>query len=234
MVTVNLEREKRRQGTKTASGATGIPGAVQAKFEAASGMSFEDVRVHYNSPRPAQLGAYAYTQGSQVYIGPGQERYLEHELGHVIQQKQGIVRADGYINGVPVNRDRQLEQAADLGADQPVQGFWKGLDGVVQMCGKPMQVHHFATNKSRTYTDQMKEITDKYDLSLDGDWNKKLLPHQGRHARQYHEFILGKLREIDSIAEGDKDKFLELYEEMVVRVVSKTPAMMYSDYYKTQ
>lgn len=131
MVSVNVGREKR---AKAASGSTGIPGAVQAKFEAASGLSFDDVRVHYNSSRPAQLGAYAYTQGSQVYIGPGQERHLEHELGHVIQQKRGLVKADGYIGGVPVNRDPGLERAADLGASQPVQGFWKRpFGGVVQM-----------------------------------------------------------------------------------------------------
>lgn len=133
MVSVSKVKVRRQEGTKNVSGPTGIPGAVQAKFETASRLSFEDVRVHYNSPRPAQLGAYAYTQGSQVYIGPGQERHLEHELGHVIQQKQGIVKADGYINGVPVNRDPGLERAADQGANQPVQGFWKSLSGVVQM-----------------------------------------------------------------------------------------------------
>lgn len=138
MVSVNAERERGRQGTKATSGTTGIPGAVQAKFEVASGMSFEDVRVHYNSPRPAQLGAYAYTQGNQVYIGPGQERHLEHELGHVVQQKQGLVKAEGYLNGLPVNRDPKLERAADLGADQPVQGFWAGSAGVVQMRGKTL------------------------------------------------------------------------------------------------
>lgn len=133
MIPVNAGKERRQKRTKAVSSPTGIPEAVQAKFEAASGLSFEDVRVHYNSPRPEQLGAYAYTQGSQVYIGPGQERHLEHELGHVIQQKQGIVKADGYINGVPVNRDQRLEQAADLGANQPVQGFWRNLSAVVQM-----------------------------------------------------------------------------------------------------
>lgn len=139
MVSISMGRRRRQEGAKAASGSTGIPRAVQAKFEAASGLSFEDVRVHYNSSRPAQLGAYAYTQGSQVYIGPGQERHLEHELGHVVQQKRGLVKVDGYINGVPVNRDPGLERAANLGANQPVQGFWKSLGGVVQMCGgKPL------------------------------------------------------------------------------------------------
>lgn len=133
MVSVKRSEKRPSESVKVPSGRTGIPKAVQAKFEAASGLSFEDVRVHYNSSRPAQLGAYAYTQGSQVYIGPGQERNLEHELGHVVQQKRGLVRADGYINGIPVNRDPRLERAADAGANQPVQGVFKSGDGTVQM-----------------------------------------------------------------------------------------------------
>jgi len=123
----------RRQKAEAASGRTGIPKAVQAKFEEASGLSFDDVRIHYNSSRPAQLNAYAYTLGNQVYLGPGQERHLEHELGHVIQQKRGMVKPDGYLNGLPVNRDPGLERAADLGANQPVQGFWKDSGGVAQL-----------------------------------------------------------------------------------------------------
>lgn len=133
MVSVNSVEKKQSEAAKAPSGRTGIPKAVQARFEAASGLSFEDVRVHYNSSRPAQLGAYAYTRGSQVYIGPGQERHLEHELGHVVQQKRGLVRADGYINGIPVNRDPRLEQAADAGAGQPAQGVFQSGGGTVQM-----------------------------------------------------------------------------------------------------
>ena len=35
----------------------------------------------YNSDKPRKIGALAYTQGTQVHIGPGQERHLRHELG---------------------------------------------------------------------------------------------------------------------------------------------------------
>jgi hypothetical protein len=54
--------------------------------EAAARPPLDGVRVEYNSDKPAQLGAKAYTQGSRVYIAPGQEKHLGHELGHVIQQ----------------------------------------------------------------------------------------------------------------------------------------------------
>lgn len=114
------EDKKKADASKTplqmrtaAPNVTGIPDAIKTRFENLSGFSFDDVRVHYNSDRPAQLRALAYTQGNQVYIAPGQEKHLGHELGHVVQQKQGLVTADGRINGMPVNRSERLEALAD-------------------------------------------------------------------------------------------------------------------------
>lgn len=99
-------------GTPQAN-ATGIPGQVKKNVEAYSGFSFDDVRIHYNSARPAQVHALAYTQGNQVYLGPGQQSALGHELGHVVQQKQGRVQATGQVKGQPLNDDRKLELEAD-------------------------------------------------------------------------------------------------------------------------
>lgn len=92
---------------------TGIPLPLKEKYENLSGFSFDDVRISYNSDRPDRLCALAYTEGNRVYIGPGQENCLEHELGHVVQQKQGQVKPNGYINGLPLNTDSQLESRAD-------------------------------------------------------------------------------------------------------------------------
>lgn len=92
---------------------TGIPVSMKERAEAVSGFSFDDVKIHYGSSRPAQVQALAYTQGNQVYLGPGQERCLGHELGHVVQQKQGRVQATGQVNGQPLNDSRSLEQEAD-------------------------------------------------------------------------------------------------------------------------
>lgn len=110
---------------------TGIPIQMKLDFEQRSGLSFDDVRVHYNSDKPAQLGALAYTQGNEVYMGPGQERHLSHELGHVVQQKAGRVRPTGWINGLPVNDQPELEREADRAPVQrmPAPALW----GVVQM-----------------------------------------------------------------------------------------------------
>ena len=93
---------------------TGIPTQLKNRFETKSGFSFDDVKVYYNSDKPASLQALAYTQGNQVYVGPGQEKHLSHELGHVVQQKAGIVRPTGYINGVAVNDNEGLEMGANI------------------------------------------------------------------------------------------------------------------------
>lgn len=95
------------------SNMTGIPAEMKAQYEALSGFSFDDVRVHYNSDRPAQLQALAYTQGNQVYVGAGQEKHLPHELGHVVQQKLGVVKPNIQMEGVPINDEEALEHQAD-------------------------------------------------------------------------------------------------------------------------
>jgi hypothetical protein len=92
---------------------TGLPDQLKDGVETLSGLSMDDVRVHYNSPRPAQLQALAYTQGADIHVGPGQERHLPHEAWHVVQQKQGRVSATLQMKGVAINDDGGLEREAD-------------------------------------------------------------------------------------------------------------------------
>ncbi len=92
---------------------TGLPDPLKANLEQLSGLSLNDVNVHYNSPKPAQLQALAYTQGSEIHIGKGQERHLAHEAWHVIQQKQGRVKPTFQMKGVGINDDHGLEREAD-------------------------------------------------------------------------------------------------------------------------
>jgi len=92
---------------------TGLPDDLKAGVEAASGFSMDDVRVHYNSAKPAQLQALAYTQGTEIHVGPGQEKHLGHEAWHVVQQKQGRVKPTVQMQGVQVNDDEGLEKEAD-------------------------------------------------------------------------------------------------------------------------
>jgi hypothetical protein len=94
---------------------TGIPDGLKSGMESVSGISLNDVTVHRNSDKPAQLQAHAYAQGTDVHLAPGQEKHLPHELGHVVQQKQGRVKATAQLKGkVPINDDKGLETEADL------------------------------------------------------------------------------------------------------------------------
>ena len=71
---------------------TGIPDNLKASMEYMYGLSLKDVRVYYDSEKPATMGAYAYTEGLNIYIASGQEKYLAHELAHVMQQMNGEVK----------------------------------------------------------------------------------------------------------------------------------------------
>ena len=92
---------------------TGLPDNVKAGIEHLSGMSIDDVHVHYNSSQPAQVEARAHTQGTQIHVGPGQEKHLPHEAWHVVQQKQGRVRPTVQARGMAINDDQDLEREAD-------------------------------------------------------------------------------------------------------------------------
>lgn len=93
---------------------TGLPDNLKAGVESLSGYSLAAVRVHYDSPEPAQFDALAYTQGTEIHVAPGQEKFLPHEAWHVVQQMQGRVSPTRQMKGgVPVNEDAGLEQEAD-------------------------------------------------------------------------------------------------------------------------
>ena len=103
---------------------TGMPDGLKAGIESLSGIDMSDVRVHANSDRPARLNALAYTQGNQIYLGPGQERHLPHEAWHAVQQKKRQVRATGQMMGVGVNDDGGLEEEADkMGAQMSQKNY---------------------------------------------------------------------------------------------------------------
>jgi hypothetical protein len=77
------------------------------RFEGAFGADFGAVRVHENSAVAPDLGATAFTTGSDIHFAPGQyrpggrsgDRLLAHELAHVVQ------------NGGPVRRSLLIRRS---------------------------------------------------------------------------------------------------------------------------
>lgn len=100
-------------------------------------------------------------------------------------------------------------------------------DGVIQVEKKlPNQIHHFATNKNSTYTRDMAKIADEFGLKLDESWNKKILPHLGRHPNEYHNFVLNGMQKAATGAAGNRNKFLQLFKEYVIKPITRNPELL--------
>lgn len=101
---------------------TGIPNEVKQKMEDSFDTDFSDVRVHPESSQAPEVGALAYTQGTDIHFAPGQfkpetsagQQLLGHELTHVVQQAEGRVQPTTEIGGMPVNDNEGLEREADV------------------------------------------------------------------------------------------------------------------------
>ena len=125
---------------------TGMPDNLKAGIESLSGFSMDDVRVHYNSSKPATVQALAYTQGTDIHVAPGQEKHLPHEAWHVAQQMAGRVSPTTNINGMPVNDNAALEHEADVMGEMAVQKKMVSktaqrvvLNKIIQRNGDPLK-----------------------------------------------------------------------------------------------
>lgn len=92
---------------------TGLPDNLKSGIENLSGMSLDDVKVHRNSDKPAQLQAHAFAQGTDIHLASGQEKHLPHKAWHVVQQAQERVKPTTSVNGMAVNDNQSLEKEAD-------------------------------------------------------------------------------------------------------------------------
>ncbi|MBW8333124.1 MAG: FG-GAP-like repeat-containing protein [Prolixibacteraceae bacterium] len=90
----------------------------------------------------------------------------------------------------------------------------------------PLQQHHFATNKNKTYTPQMMGIARSYGLDLDGDWNKDIMNHLGRHPNEYHEFVLAGMKKAAFEAGGDQARFIQLFDQYIKQTIISNPLLL--------
>lgn len=118
---LQMKKNDAIQSAEMPENKTGMPDNLKAGVENLSGLDMSDVRVHYNSDKPAKVGALAYTQGAEIHVGPGQEKHLAHEAWHVVQQKQGRVNPTMQLKGIAVNNDRGLEYEADIMGKKSIQ-----------------------------------------------------------------------------------------------------------------
>ena len=193
-----LEEEEPLQGKFTpaavsqrqadSSNNTGMPDQLKSGIEGLSGYAMDDVKVHYNSAKPAAMQAHAYAQGTDIHIAPGQERHLPHEAWHVVQQKQGRVQATTQLKGEAINDDPGLEHEADVMGAKALQR--KVLQAkVIQRerfdagSGSVWHIHHdhiklgnnqdsrvnFNGRSKKDIRQELGEKIDRYGLNVGGD-----------------------------------------------------------------
>ena len=158
-----------------------MPDNLKTGVENLSGIDMSDVRVHYNSSKPAEVGALAYTQGTNIHLAQGQERHLPHEAWHVVQQKQGRVQSTLKMKGrVNINDDPALEKEADIMGAQVIHnnGF-KNNDFVNHILATPtipliQRVHVHLSGTGVKASDQSlgKKFDEKYKERLTAKKNR--------------------------------------------------------------
>lgn len=113
--TTTFPAQRKANEGSPAKSKSNLPTNLKSGVENLSGFAMDDVKVHYNSAKPAQLQAHAFAQGTDIHLAPGQEKHLPHEAWHVVQQKQGRVKPTRQLKSkVAINDDAGLEKEADV------------------------------------------------------------------------------------------------------------------------
>jgi hypothetical protein len=171
---------------------TGLPDHLKAGVENLSGHSLDDVQVHYNSAKPAQLQAHAYAQGTDIHVAPGQEQHLPHEAWHVVQQKQGRVRPTMQLKGkVAVNDDAGLEKEADV------------------MGGRALQ---FTESQKRINAQQERQELTSNDLQVNKmqDSDRNIISSNAGQLKRNEAYQLMRIRNKVSNEEKEHDDSIEI------------------------
>lgn len=125
-----------------AASSSGMPHNLRSGLEKISGIDLSDVTVHQNSDKPQQVGALAYTQGSDIYIAPGQEKHLPHEGWHAVQQKRGkVVPTLQMKTGIFVNDAAGLEKEADVMGDKAIKEISLSSSAQIKKTSQNQSVH---------------------------------------------------------------------------------------------
>ena len=95
----------------------------------------------------------------------------------------------------------------------------------------PHQTHHFVPKGEKAFLPDYEAILSRYNLSVLDPWNEGVMPHQGRHPKEYCWWILERLQKADKFADGDQGLFLA-YMKDVFEVIQEHPEMLRKDYWR--
>lgn len=155
----------------------GIPSDLKSEAQRKSGCDLSNVKVYYNSMRPAHYQAAGIAQKDTIYLAPFHENKLRHEVAHIVQQKQNII-PDSNSSGSVVSNQR-LEQEAEQFT------FHNTSSTVQQGVTQQNVVQRFVVIDGKKYDDYtMQDVIDKV---LDAYRMQLGLPSISRRMRDYFE-----------------------------------------------
>jgi hypothetical protein len=191
---------------------TALPSRLKAGMETLSGLPMDDVRVHYNSSHPLQLQAAAYTQGAEIYVGPGQEKHLAHEAWHIVQQKQGRVLPTHPSGNAPINDSPVLEREAETMGQKARMMFrqrWRDRRSIYPSVGNPLQSDArpqlASATQSSTAPIQMVRITNSK-TGEDYEQDTEDMTPQERRALALELFQLANFEGLRQLREAHPDE----------------------------
>ena len=217
-------------------------------------VDFSRIQIHTDEVAEQKVraaGKDGLAQGNHLFFGrgifesnaPADKMLIAHELVHTMQQgvtDVGLAVSEhvpmgtaqyGKSKAIGSVTDSDSEDEDFVPNEEDDDDYYEEFERIV---GKGFELHHFATNKNSRYTPLFNEIVSKYNLDLDGAWNKETLPHHGRHTMKYHQFVYEKMLEIDQEAQqketelGQKFCFLFLFGSRVKSEVRSKPEILYS------
>jgi len=161
-------------------------------------------------------------------VGTGFSLFNGNNIGHALGDGAKYATQGAIINGLNgVNRGYSLYK------EQKQIIKWEIKDKeIAEIETKPLETHHFATDKNQRYTPEMKKIVNKYGLDLKGDWNKDVLPHRGRHPNAYHDWVLEQMILIDKMPNMNTQNFIEQFNIHIKQPVINNPNMLYKNYWE--
>src|SRR3989338_6306134 len=217
---------------------TGMPDNLKSGIENLSGYSMSDVKVHYNSDKPAQLNAHAYAQGTQIHLASGQEKHLPHEAWHVVQQKQGRVKPTMQLKGkVAINDYAGLEKEADEMGAMALQMKTKEYDsptGLIQrVLSENTPVQRYALVAGPSFQGRVGNLNFDTAIALDvinlRAWVEEAAVHNFPALWRVAELVL---LNADSIEQDDPtlvDFILQRAERAKAEIEVEGAEMIYSD-----
>jgi hypothetical protein len=139
------------------------------------------------------------------------------------------VSADGTCldEGTPPSSSPLPEPDPAGGGIRPPPNCMDGATAQQLTDSMPVQAHHVATRYGAWY-ETFQSIVSRYGLDVidsTAEWNVFTMPHRGPHPAEYHTWVLQNMINIDIVADGDRDTFIQLFRTRVVDVVIEDPTI---------